>query len=189
VVSREAPKLVEDVVPGTITLGEVVRVIRGLLREGLSVRDLRTILEAIADAAPRSKDTGYLVESARRRLTRQITAKAAGTDGVVRALTLDRSTEETLRATLGASDGEAALAPDVETARRLVGSLESQATRLATAGNPVVLLAPPDLRRPIFEFGSRFVPDLLVVSARELTPGTTVEPAGVVAAQAMLGAA
>jgi flagellar biosynthesis protein FlhA len=189
VVSREAPKLVEDVVPGTITLGEVVRVIRGLLREGLSVRDLRTILEAIADAAPRSKDTGYLVESARRRLTRQITSRAAGQDGVVRALTLDRSTEETLRATLGASDGEAALAPDVETARRLVGSLEGQATRLATAGNPVVLLAPPDLRRPLFEFGSRFVPDLLVVSARELTPGTTVEPAGVVGAHAMLGAA
>jgi flagellar biosynthesis protein FlhA len=189
VVSREAPKLVEDVVPGTITLGEVVRVIRGLLREALSVRDLRTILEAIADAAPRSKDTAYLVESARRRLTRQITARAAGQDGVVRALTLDRQTEETLRATLGAADGEAALAPDVETARRLVGSLEQQATRLATAGNPVVVLAPPDLRRPLFDFGSRFVPDLLVVSARELTPGTSVEPAGVVGAQAMLGAA
>ncbi len=189
VVSREAPKLVEDVVPGTISLGEVVRVVRGLLREGLSVRDLRTILEAIADAAPRSKDTAYLVESARRRLTRQITARAASADGVVRALTLDRSTEEVLRATLGAADGEAALAPDVETARRLVGALEGQATRLATAGNPVVLLAPPDLRRPLFDFGSRFVPDLLVVSARELTPGTTVEPAGVVAAHAMLGAA
>jgi len=189
VVSREAPKLVEDVVPGTITLGEVVRVLRGLLREALSVRDLRTILEAIADAAPRSKDTAYLVESARRRLTRQITARAAGSDGVVRALTLDRQTEETLRATLGAADGEAALAPDVETARRLVGSLEQQATRLATAGNPVVVLAPPDLRRPIFDFGSRFVPDLLVVSARELTPGTAVEPAGVVGSAAMLGAA
>jgi flagellar biosynthesis protein FlhA len=189
VVSREAPKLVEDVVPGTITLGEVVRVVRGLLREGLSVRDLRTILEAIADAAPRSKDTGYLVESARRRLTRQITSRAAGQDGVVRALTLDRSTEEVLRATLGATDGEAALAPDVETARRLVGSLEGHATRLATGGNPVVLLAPPDLRRPLYDFGSRFVPDLLVVSARELTPGTTVEPAGLVAAHAMLGAA
>jgi len=189
VVSREAPKLVEDVVPGTITLGEVVRVVRGLLREGLSVRDLRTVLEAVADAAPRSKDPSYLVESARRRLTRQITSRAAGQDGVVRALTLDRSTEEVLRATLGATDGEAALAPDVETARRLVGSLEGHATRLATGGNPVVLLAPPDLRRPLYDFGSRFVPDLLVVSARELTPGTTVEPAGLVAAHAMLGAA
>ena len=188
VVGREAPKLVEDVVPGTITLGDLVRVVRGLLREGVSVRDLRTVLEAVADAAPRSKDTSYLVESARRRLARSITARAAGGDGAVRALTLDRGTEELLRTTLGASDGEPALAPDVEVARRLVSSIESRATQLAAAGNPVVLLAPPDLRRPLFDFASRFVPDILVVTARELVPGTTVEPAGVLSAQAALAA-
>jgi len=189
VVGKDAPKLVEDVVPGTISLGELVRVVRGLLREGLSVRDLRTILEAVADAAPRSKDTAWLIESARRRLGRQITARAAGSDGVVRALTLDRATEETLRSTLGAADGEAALAPDVETARRLVAALETSATRLTTEGHPVVLLAPPDLRRPLFEFASRFVPDVLVLSARELVPGTTVEPAGTLQAPARLAGA
>ncbi|MFO0580766.1 MAG: flagellar biosynthesis protein FlhA [Anaeromyxobacter sp.] len=188
VLGREAPKLVEDVVPGTLTLGELVRVVRGLLREGVSVRDLRTVLEAVADAAPRSKDTGYLVESARRRLARSITARAVGPDGTIRALTLDRPTEELLRQTLGASDGEAALAPDVETARRLVASLEGRATQLAAAGQPVVLLAPPDLRRPLFEFASRFVPDVLVVTARELVPGTTVEPAGTIQAQGALAA-
>jgi len=188
VVGREAPKLVEDTVPGTLTLGELVRVVRGLLREGVSVRDLRTVLEAVADAAPRSKDTSYLVESARRRLGRSITARAAGSDGAVRALTLDRPTEELLRQTLGASDGEPALAPDVETARRLVASLEGRATQLAAAGQPVVLLAPPDLRRPLYDFASRFVPDVLVVTARELVPGTTVEPAGVIQAQGALAA-
>jgi flagellar biosynthesis protein FlhA len=176
---KEVPKLVEDVVPGTISLGELVRVLRGLLREGISVRDLRTILEAVADGAARSKETSWLVECARRRLARQITGRVASGDGVVRALTLDRATEELLRQSLGASDGEAALAPDVETARRLVQSLEAQASRLTTAGQPVVVLAPPDLRRPIHDFASRFVPDLWVVSARELIPGTTVEPAGV----------
>ncbi|ACL65932.1 flagellar biosynthesis protein FlhA [Anaeromyxobacter dehalogenans 2CP-1] len=188
VLGRDAPKLVEDVVPGAISLGELVRVVRGLLREGVSVRDLRTVLEAVADAAPRSKEPAWLVEAARRRLSRQLTARAAGADGVVRALTLDRSTEETLRATLGASDGEAALAPDVETARRLVASLESGATRLTGAGQPVVLLAPPDLRRPLFDFASRFVPDVQVLAARELAPGTTVEPAGTVQAQPQLAA-
>jgi flagellar biosynthesis protein FlhA len=187
-VGREAPKLVEDVVPGTLALGDLVRVVRGLLREGVSVRDLRTVLEAVADAAPRSKDTGYLVEAARRRLARQITGRAAGPDGVVRALTLDRPTEELLRATMGATDGEAALAPDVETARRLVASLEGHATRLTTQGNPVVVLAPPDLRRPLFDFVSRFVPDVVVVCARELVPGTTVEPAGTLHAPPALAA-
>ncbi len=182
IAGKEAPKLVEDVVPGTVNLGELVRVLRALLREGVSIRDLRTILEAVADAAPRSKETSWLVEQARRRLARQITGRVASEGGVVKALTLDRPTEDALRQSLGTSDGESALAPDVETARRLIASLESQAQRLATAGLPVVVLAPPDLRRPLFDFGSRFVPDLWVVAARELVPGTAVEPAGVIQA-------
>ena len=71
----------------------------------------------------------------------------------------------------------------METARRLISSLEGHASRLAAAGLPVVVLAPPDLRRPLFDFASRFVPDLWVVAARELVPGTTVEPAGLLQAR------
>ena len=178
-VGREAPKLVEDVVPGTITLGELVRVVRGVLRENLSIRDLRSILEGVADAAPRSKDTAFLVEQVRRRLFRQITAKVADPSGVVHALTLDRGSEDLLRKSLGQSDGEATLAPDLTTARRFIASLEQHATGLASAGRPTVVIAPPDLRRPLFDFGSRFVPDLWIITARELVPGTSVEPAGV----------
>ncbi len=177
--AKDAPKLVEDSVPGAITLGELVRVMRGLLREGISVRDLRTILEAVADAAPRSKDTHFLVEQVRRRLSRQITGRVAE-NGVVFALTLDRPAEETLRQSLGHNDGEPMLAPDLEIARRLIASLESKASSLAAAGRSAVVLAPADLRKPIFDFFSRFVPDLFVVSARELAPGTTIEPAGTV---------
>src|SRR5919204_502707 len=83
VVAKEAPKLVEDVVPGTVTLGDLVRVLRGLLREGVSIRDLRTILEAVADAAPRSKETAWLVEQSRRRLARPNTARIARPRGGV----------------------------------------------------------------------------------------------------------
>ena len=176
-VAKGAPKLVEDVVPGTVTLGELVRVVRGLLREGVSVRDLKTVLEAVADAAPRSKDTHFLVEMVRRRLARQITAHVSDGRGVVRALILDRPTEDGLRQTLGAHDGEPTLAPDVDTARRLISSVEQQAAKLSAANSPVVLMAPPDLRRPLFDFLSRFVSDLSVVTARELTPGTGIEPA------------
>jgi flagellar biosynthesis protein FlhA len=175
-VGKEAPKLVEDTIPGTITLGEFVRVVRGILREGLSVRDLRTILEGVADAAPRSKDTAFLVEQVRRRLFRQITARVSDGTGVVKAITLDRVAEETLRRSLGQSDGEATLAPDIETARRLVSALEARAARCAAEGQPTVIIAPPDLRRPLFDFASRFVPDLSVITARELVPGTSVDP-------------
>ncbi len=177
--AKEAPKLVEDSVPGAITLGELVRVIRGLLREGISVRDLRSILEAVADAAPRSKDAHFLIEQVRRRLARQITSRITE-GGVLFALTLDRATEDVLRQSLGHNDGEPTLAPDINTARALIASLENRAAGLAAQGRSAVILAPADLRRAFFEFASRFVPDLFVVSARELAPGTTIEPAGTI---------
>jgi flagellar biosynthesis protein FlhA len=183
VCAKEAPKLVEETVPGTITLGELVRVLRGLLREGVSIRDLRTVLEAVADNAARSKDTGFLVEQSRRRLSRQITAKLCGAGGVVHAITLDRAAEDALRGSLAQSDGEVLLSPDVNAARALLSSLESRASALASAGRPAVLLAPPDLRKPLFDFAARFVPDLWVVTARELLPGTAVESAGAVQLQ------
>ncbi|MBX7098344.1 MAG: flagellar biosynthesis protein FlhA [Myxococcaceae bacterium] len=176
-VAKEAPKLVEDTVPTTVTLGELVRVVRGLLREGVSVRDMKTVLEAVADAAPRSKDTGFLVEMTRRRLARQLTSRLVDPRGVVRALMFDRATEDVLRQSLAAQDGEPAVAPDVEVARRLIKSMEHQAAKLSAANLPVVLMAPTDLRRPLFDFFSRFIGDLFVVSARELTPGTPVEAA------------
>jgi len=175
--AKDAPKLVEDVVPGTVTLGELVRVVRGLLRESVSVRDMKTVLEAVADAAPRSKDTGYLIEQVRRRLSRQLTSRLVDARGVLHALILDRPTEEALRQTLGASDGEPTLAPDVDTARRLIQVVEQNAAKLSAANLPVVVMAPPDLRRPLSDFLCRFVGDVSVVSARELTPGTAVEPA------------
>ncbi len=177
--AKEAPKLVEDSVPGAITLGELVRVVRGLLREGISVRDLRSILEAVADAAPRSKDAHFLIEQVRRRLARQITARITE-NGVLFALTMDRQTEDILRQSLGHNDGEPTLAPDINTARALIASLENRAAALAAQGRSAVVLAPADLRRAVFEFASRFVPDLFVVSARELAPGTTIEPAGTI---------
>lgn len=179
-VGKEAPKLVEDVVPGTISLGELVRVVRGVLREGLSIRDFRSVLEAVGDGAPRSKDTSFLVEQVRRRLARQITSRVADASGVVHALTLDRNAEDLLRKSLGQSDGEATLAPEVNTAKRFISNLEAHAANFAASGRPTTLVSPPDLRRPIFEFASRFIPDLWVVTARELTPGTQVEPAGTI---------
>ncbi|HWV37319.1 MAG TPA: flagellar biosynthesis protein FlhA [Vulgatibacter sp.] len=178
--SKEAPKLVEEVVPGIIGVGDLVRVLRALVREGVSVRDLRTILEAIADAAPRSKETAFLTEQVRRRLFRQITAGVAGDSGVVRAITLARASEDLLRASLGNADGEIALAPEVEVARHLIGELETQVSRMSAEGLVPVLLAPPDLRRPLFDFASRFLSDLQVVSVRELTPGVSVEPIHVI---------
>ncbi|RMG17009.1 MAG: flagellar biosynthesis protein FlhA [Deltaproteobacteria bacterium] len=176
---KDAPKLVEEVVPGAVSLGTLVSVVRRLLEERISVRDLRSILEAVADAAPKSKEVHYLVEQVRRRLFRRITERVA-TDGVVHAITLSRRAEEVLRSALGQQDGEPVLALDLDSARALIDHVQSHASALATAGHAPVLLAPPDLRRPIFVFLSRFVPEIYVISAQELVPGVSIEVAGTV---------
>jgi flagellar biosynthesis protein FlhA len=178
--AKDAPKLVEDVIPGTITLGELVRVVRGLLREGISIRDLRTILEGVADAAPRSKDPVFLVEQVRRRMARHISARVGDGAGVVKAITFDRGVEDLLRKSLAQSDGEAVIAPDVDTARRVIAAVQEHAARRAADGASTVLITAPDLRRPAFEFLSRFVNDFHVITARELVPGTSVEPVGTI---------
>jgi len=176
--AKEAPKLVEDTIPAQLSLGELVQVCSGLLREGVTIRDLRTIREAIADVAPRSKEISFLVEQVRRRLARHITKAAIDERGVVCAVTLELKTEQMLRSALGVAAGDIVVALDVENARGLLDRLQREASKLAVQGLPTVLLAAPDLRRPLFDFASRFVSDLTVIAARELVPGTPLEPAG-----------
>lgn len=176
--AKQFPKLVEDVVPGAVGLGEVLAVVRGLLREGVGIRDLRGVLESIAEAAPRSKDPVFLIEHARRRLARQISARLVDEHGKTRAIVIDRATETTMRSAMAQADGEPVLALDIESARRLIEGIERHAARLLAEGAPVVVLAPPDLRRPLFDLASRFIPDLWVVSARELVSSVTLDPVG-----------
>ena len=179
-VGREAPKLVEDVVPNLVSLGELVGVVRGLLKERISVRDMVTILEAVADASTKSKELPYMIEQTRKRMARHITATVCNDSGAVHAMTLTRHTEELLRGTMVAADGEPMLTPDLDVARKLMEQLEQNAQALASAGLPTVVIAPSDLRRPLFDFANRFLGDLSVVTARELSPGTQLEPTGII---------
>jgi flagellar biosynthesis protein FlhA len=180
IMGRESPRLVEDVIPEIITRGDLGQVLRGLLREGVSIRDLRSILEAVADAAVKSKEISFLVEQTRLRLSRQITSRIADENNKAHVITFERASENLLRQSLGQEDGQIVLAPDIETARQLIDGLEIEAARLAALGHPCVVLASPDLRYALYSFASRFVPDLWVISARELTPGTSVEPIGMI---------
>jgi flagellar biosynthesis protein FlhA len=172
---KENPKMIEEIVPQMISLGELSMVMRGLLREGISVRDLRTILETVAEH-PGKKDVPFLIEQCRRRLSRQLSARLAPNDRRIPVVTLDRELEGALRASLGVSDGETALAPAIDIARKIVDTLQERAAVQTTEGIPLVVVAPSDLRRPLFEFVSRFVPEVNVVTPREIASGFTVEP-------------
>ena len=87
--ATKSPKLVDDLVPNLLSLGEVLRVLRNLVRERLSIRDMRTVTESLADLAETTKDSEQLTELVRERLAPQITASARGADGTVSAIALD----------------------------------------------------------------------------------------------------
>ncbi len=178
--AKDSPKLIEDIVPQVISLGELSMIMRGLLREGVSVRDIRTILETVAEH-PGKKDIPFLTEQCRRRLGRQLSGRLANPERRIPVVTLDRELETALRQSLGVSDGEMTLAPAIDIARKVVDTLQERAAIQTTEGIPLVVVAPSDLRRPFFEFVSRFVPEVNVVTPREIAPGFTVEPVATIA--------
>ncbi|HEX6246215.1 MAG TPA: flagellar biosynthesis protein FlhA [Polyangiales bacterium] len=168
--AKREPKLVDELIPNLISLGEVIKVLKALLRESVSVRDLRTIFEGLCDHARETKDTMQLTELVRARLARQISSRFTADDGRVSALVLDPRAEEVFRHGF----------PDAAQSQRLLASLDSAARGFAGVTTPPVLLCAVDVRRNVYEFLSRRVPGLSVLSYRELDSKATVRTLGVV---------
>jgi flagellar biosynthesis protein FlhA len=170
VLAKTSPKLVDDVVPTMLPLGDLVRVLKNLVREHVSVRDMRSILESIADLATQVKDPEQLTEMVRERLAAQITSKFKGQDGTVSALTLDPRVEQVLRQSLhdiGSGQG-GALDPDL--LRTLTSRAEAQLGTFAARGASPLVVTAPDLRRYVRAIVERKVPQLAVASFREIEP-------------------
>ena len=170
--ARRETKLVDEVVPNVLPLGDVLMVMRQLLRESVPNRDLRTIFETLADAGRETKNVFDLTERVRHRLARSISARFKDERGRIAALVLDPRAEETFR-----SGG-----PDAGAAQRVLSSLDSAARSFAGVSTPPVLLCAPDVRRSVAEFLSRRIPGLSVLAYREVDPKATVRTLGVVSA-------
>ncbi|MDH5490393.1 MAG: flagellar biosynthesis protein FlhA [Myxococcales bacterium] len=170
--AQREPKVVDELIPNLMPLGDVIAVLRELLSEGVSIRDLRTILEALADNARVTKNIDELVERVRHRLARHITQKFRGDDGKVPALVLDPRGEEVFR-----SGG-----PDAISAQKVLGSLDEGARAFAGVTTPPLLICAPDVRRSVSSFLSRRIPGLSVLSFREIDAHTTVRTLGMVTA-------
>jgi flagellar biosynthesis protein FlhA len=174
--SKTHSKLVEDLVPGLLSLGDVLKVLRNLLRESVSIRDLRTVLEALADSAQQTKDSEQLTEMTRQRLFRQISAVHRDAQGVLHAIVLDAHVEEMFRRSLRELASGQGGALDPEEMRRLGLALEAAAQRQRGLGRTAVLLTGPDLRRYVRAFAERRCPNVAVLSLREIEPNTTIRP-------------
>ncbi|MBC7690437.1 MAG: flagellar biosynthesis protein FlhA [Methylotenera sp.] len=175
-----APKVVDDIIPNLLPLGTVLKVLKNLLRESVSIRDLRTILEALADAAPTMKDAALLTEHVRTSLARTITKKLVSPGGEMMLLTLDRTIEETIAAGIIHTDQGQQLSLDPEFVRNFVAQLNQQAIELASQSSQPIVLCSPMIRSHLKSLVDRFIPNVTVLSHNEITSNISVKAVGTV---------
>jgi flagellar biosynthesis protein FlhA len=177
------PKLLEELVPKLLTLGEVARVLEQLLRERVSIRDLGAILEALLETAPRDKSTECLVEAARRAIGRRLVQPLLDADGQLPVLLLDPELEEEIIATVSPETGQrllaAAAAPATPLVRRLVDSVNRLIASASPAVPPVLLVSSP-ARYHVKRWLEPFLPRLAAVAASEIPPEVRLRPVGTV---------
>jgi flagellar biosynthesis protein FlhA len=172
---------VDEVVPDKLGIGEVQRALQNLLREGVSIRDLGTILEAIGDRALLTRDPAMLAEAARQALGRTITAPYVGMDKTLRAISIDPALEQEVAESLAQTQEGEVMAIDPARAHAFVGSLEPLVDRVTQSGARPVLICSSRIRRHLRRLLEQAFPQLPVVSYNEIVPGIRVETAGVVA--------
>jgi flagellar biosynthesis protein FlhA len=177
---KSYPKVVEDLIPEPLSLGAVVKVLQNLLREQVSIRDLLTVFETLADEAHRSKDPDVLTESTRKALARSISARYRTDEGQVPVISLEPRLEELIANSLLQTEQGVQLVMDPRVASAMIeGIAHTIESHPEIAGQPI-LLTSPTARRHIFKLTHRFIPQLVVLSHNELSADTRVSNVGVV---------
>lgn len=179
-IKQSAPKVIEDLIPNVLPVTTVLKVLKNLLREGVSIRDLKTILEAMGEMAPHQKDPAFLTEHVRTALARTITKKLVGFDGQLTLLTLDKQVEETIASGIIQTDQGAQLSLDPEFVRNFVSELNDQAAALMQETNHAVVLCSPLIRMHVKQLVDRFIPNVTVLSHNELAPSVNIRSFGTV---------
>ena len=164
--AKTAPKLVEDLVPRVVPLSTLVRVMQGLLSERVPIRNMRTIIETLAEHATKTQDASVLQGHVRVALGRQIVQDIAGVSAELPVITLEPDLEKLLQASLAGNAANPGLEPGL--AERLQQRLAEAARRQETAGEPAVLLVPPQLRYTLARFTRSSVPNLHVLAWNEI---------------------
>jgi len=179
-VRAHSPALVEELVPELMNVGEVQNVLQGLLRERVSIRDLDTILEALADHARITKDADALVEVVRRGLARGITRQYLGADRALHAFVVDSSIEDAIMTSLRQTPAGNELALQPEMALRILERTREQAERSASQGHQPIALCSPATRPWFRRLIETVMSSLVVLSHAEIAQGTEVKSLGTV---------
>jgi flagellar biosynthesis protein FlhA len=173
------PALVDDVVPKMLTIGEMQKVLANLLKESISIRDMVTIMETLADYAPMTKDPDMLTEYVRQSLRRSITKRFI-IDNKAKVITLDAGLEQNIMDSVQQTEYGAYLNLDPHSVQEIYNSLSKEIQKFTNIGEQPLILASPVVRIYFKKLTEQVAPGLTVLSYNELDPSVEVQSIGVV---------
>ena len=179
-VKDEHPAVVEELVPKILSLGEIQKVLSNLLREQISIRDMVTILETLADYGKITHDTDLLTEYVRQRLSGYITSKYVEDGKQLNVVTLDNSIEETIMNSITKTETGSYLSLEPSTAQRILNNTLKAVKKLTNAGEQPIVLTAPIVRLYFKRLTEQLTRDLIVLSYNEIDPSVEVKSVEVV---------
>lgn len=173
--AQRAPKAVEDLIPNILSLGVVQKVLQNLVKEGVSIRDMLTIVETLADYGQQTKDPVQLTEYVRQHMARNIVSPYLAKDNTLPIILLDQEIESLFQENIKQTDTGAFLTMDPHLAHQIIQKMIKTLEKVIVKdGQPVLLVSPP-LRPHLAQICVRFIPNLPVISQAEIPPEIQLE--------------
>lgn len=176
------PSLVEELVPKQLGLGEIQKVLQNLLKEGISIRDLLTVFETLADYAPTTRDTDILTEYVRQSLKRAISGKYFPSHETTSVITLDPKVEQEIMNSIKQTEQGAYLNLDPEKTKKIMESVGSELQKLENLGKSPIIITSPIVRMYFKRLTEDYYRDLIVVSYNEIESNVELQSVGMVTA-------
>ena len=181
-VKESNPVLVDELIPKLLGIGEVQKVLQNLLREGISIRDLLTIFETLADHAAVTRDTDVLTEYVRQSLKRAISAKFFASNEVTSVVTLDPKNEQEIMGSVKQTEQGSYIALDPERQRLIIASLEQEIKKMEDMGKVPIVITSPIVRMYFKKMTQDYFRDLIIISYNEIESNIELQSVGMVSA-------
>ena len=172
--------LIDELIPKLLNVGEIQKVLQNLLREGISIRDLVTIFEILADHAATTRDTDVLTEYVRQGLKRAISNKFFGGEETTSVITLDPKIEQDIMASVKQTEQGAYLTLDPDETRKILASTEKEIKKLEDAGQTPIIITSPIVRMYYKKLTSDYFKNLIVISYNEIESNVELQSVGMV---------
>lgn len=172
--------LIDELVPKLLSIGEIQKVLQNLLREGISIRDLLTILETLADHAATTRDADVLTEYVRQSLKRAISSKYFAPNEVTSVITLDPAIEQDIMASIKQTEQGAYISLDPDKSQKIIKTTEEEVKKLENMGKSAIIITSPIVRMYYKRLTQDYLKDLIVVSYNEIESNVELQSVGMV---------